>query len=80
MNCEICKIKSHHKHHIISKSKGGSNRKNNLVHLCSNCHYMVHRGEIIIEGWFMTTEGIKLIWHKKGNESFTNSSPDVYIF
>ncbi len=27
-----------HNHHIISKSKGGSNKKYNLVMLCPNCH------------------------------------------
>ena len=80
MNCAICKInKAHHKHHIISRSKGGKNDKWNLIELCPNCHYSVHLGDIIIEGKFMTTNGLELVWHKKGAETITGSTPDVYL-
>lgn len=79
MKCEICKNTAHHRHHIISKSKGGNNKKNNLVHLCASCHVEVHKGNLVIEGWFMTTNGLQLIWHKKEETSITGVSPDVYL-
>ncbi|NCO32085.1 HNH endonuclease, partial [bacterium] len=70
MKCQICKINDYqNKHHIISKSKGGKNGKNNICYLCSNCHFNVHKNNIIIEGFFLTTEGYQLIFHKKNEES-----------
>ena len=80
MICSICKNKAYHKHHIISKSKGGSNDKWNLVEVCANCHMEIHLGNIILEGKFMTTNGLELIWHKKYEETITGYSPDVYLF
>ena len=79
MICSICSGKAHHKHHIISKSKCGTNDKFNLTELCSNCHYEVHRGNIIIEGKFLTSSGLKTIYHRKNEESITNQEPAVYI-
>ncbi len=36
-------------HHIIPRAKGGSNRPQNLVTLCANCHRKVTLGEIEID-------------------------------
>lgn len=46
--CQICgKQKEHlHVHHIVFKSNGGSNRMDNLVTLCSECHEKIHKGEL----------------------------------
>lgn len=33
-------------HHIVFRSYGGSNRMDNLVTLCSDCHKRIHNGEI----------------------------------
>jgi 5-methylcytosine-specific restriction endonuclease McrA len=77
--CVICFRKAHHKHHIVSKSKGGSNKPYNLCNLCASCHVEVHQGNIIIEGNFQTTNGYTTLWHTKGEKSITNSSPDVYL-
>jgi hypothetical protein len=82
--CEICgeDIKFLDKHHIQSKSKGGTNKKENICFVCPLCHRKVHKGEIILEGKFMTTTGLKLIYHYKGEESITglDKFPDVYIY
>lgn len=47
--CRICgfdKLGWTHLHHIIPKSKGGTDYKSNLIALCPNCHYLVHAGKL----------------------------------
>ena len=48
--CQHCKGKSKDKklevHHIVYKSKGGSNKQDNLIALCSICHKKVHNNTI----------------------------------
>ena len=83
--CEICTLDfpSCDTHHIISKSKGGTNDVWNKTSLCPNCHRLVHTpGEIIIEGKFLTTnEGYKLIWRKGDDESITQvKDPEVFKY
>jgi len=39
-----------HVHHIIFKSKGGTNSPENLITLCENCHKKLHMGEFVITG------------------------------
>lgn len=80
MICEICGQKGHHRHHIQSKSKGGTNDKWNIACLCASHHMEVHEGNIILEGKFQTTTGYQLIYHIKGEESITCREPDVYLF
>ena len=36
-------------HHIIQRSKGGSEKLSNLITLCPNCHRLVHDGIIKIK-------------------------------
>ena len=83
MKCEIChgKFKSIDKHHITSRSYGGSNLKSNLANLCCNCHRKVHTGEIIIEGKFPSTgeNGLTLI-HRKYNEPSIMNLPLPKVF
>ena len=59
MNCEICNKKTKHLeiHHIIPKSRGGSDDSGNLKRICSVCHGLAHnvsfsndRGGLIKEG------------------------------
>ena len=80
--CEICgNNEILEKHHIISKSLGGKNTKDNLCNICSNCHTKIHYSQIIIEGRFLTTSGYVLLWHKKNSLSITNMEDDrVYLF
>lgn len=49
-------------HHIVPQCTGerGMNRMNNLVGLCEACHLSVHRGETVIKGWRMSSEGVFL--------------------
>jgi hypothetical protein len=82
MKCEIedCSNIARHSHHIISKSKGGKNTKENLCNICPVCHDDIHRDLLVIEGKFMTTDGLKIISHRKNQESITNVDlPEVYL-
>ena len=40
--CAHCDNKGSHWHHIIPKSRGGSDAKENLVFLCLSCHSLAH--------------------------------------
>ena len=46
--CQICGKKDVRLevHHIVFRSYGGSNRMNNLITLCSDCHKKIHNGEV----------------------------------
>ena len=81
MICEICNFKGIlEKHHINSKCYGGTNHKSNIAILCPNCHNMVHRGEIILEGKYQTSIGTKLIYHLKNDNFILNPNPPkVYL-
>ena len=68
-------------HHIHSLSKGGEDKSYNKCRVCPNCHRKVHMGEIIIEGRFQTTEGNKIIYRNKGEESITGfKDPPVWLY
>jgi hypothetical protein len=59
--CECCgydKTKILHIHHIIEKSKGGSDNPDNLLILCPNCHTNLHKEFLKIE----TNEKISFVW------------------
>ena len=79
--CEICGLETPlQEHHIRGRDIENANKQFNLVALCPTCHDRVHCGLIIIEGWFMTTSGNKLIYHQKGENSITGNkiSPPKY--
>lgn len=46
-SCQKCKTKKSklHVHHIIFKSKNGTNSPENLITLCEGCHNDLHRGD-----------------------------------
>ena len=81
-SCEVCwnEEVTLDKHHIVSKSCSGTNEKHNIAHLCPNCHRLVHTGDIVLEGIFLTSEGYMLIWHNRNEASITGASPEVYNF
>jgi len=85
MRCEICEKETINikKHHIQSKSLGGSDKPYNIAQLCSECHDNVHNGLIIIEGHFTALNRDKpiiLIWRYFYEKSFTGlSDPEVWL-
>lgn len=50
--CQKCKTTKGelHVHHIIFRSKGGSDTPDNLITLCESCHEKLHKGEFEIKG------------------------------
>lgn len=77
--CEICNAKTILiQHHIRGHDITNANHKNNLANICPNCHIRIHSGEIIIEDRLYTTNGYKLIWHLKGENSLTNNDADPW--
>ena len=66
--CAICNEIVEDVHHIAPKSKAKSgfiehfksNHKYNLIPLCKRHHDMVHSGKLIINGFVMTSDGLKL--------------------
>jgi hypothetical protein len=78
--CPICQ--GRHilvEHHIAGRKISNPNHPSNLLYCCSNCHREIHEGLIIVEGWFMTTDGKELIWHQAEKESITGTAPKTHI-
>jgi hypothetical protein len=78
--CPICEEqKILQEHHIRGRNIPNENHPSNLAYICANCHVECHEDMIVIEGWFMTTSGRELFWHKKGDEGFTGEVARPYI-
>ena len=63
-NCDICNKKEFLEiHHISGRNIANPNQPSNLCCICSNCHYKVHLGVLLIEQWVNSTSGKMLLWH-----------------
>ena len=63
--CLVCGATGRATHHIDEQAKADpsvKNRKYNLVPVCQQCHDEHHAGVINIEGFKMTSDGLKLMW------------------
>lgn len=70
--CQVCKQKGEilNTHHLIYRSYGGSNRVDNLVTVCTDCHtHENHQSGNVLWKWM--TEGKRLPQYKEG--PFMNS-------
>ena len=78
--CDICGTEAPlQEHHIEGRKIFSPNHPSNLCNACGTCHDKIHLDMIIIEGWFQSTEGKELLWHWKGEESFTGEEKETYI-
>lgn len=70
--CKLCKTgRAAEVHHIAHQQKADKNghidkrfHKNalhNLVHLCETCHDSVHAGQITIDGYVQTSDGVEIL-------------------
>jgi hypothetical protein len=79
--CAICGTPAHlHQHHIAGREIPNANHPSNIADICPNCHHAIHFGKLIIEGWVVTTDGPILMYHKKGEESFTGNDATPPLF
>ena len=49
--CQLCNMKNTklEVHHIIYRSKGGTDDENNLITLCSSCHNKIHSENMVLD-------------------------------
>ena len=68
--CTLCGNKADHVHHIKFQKEADKegfigpihkNSKANLAPVCQECHHKIHSGEINLEGYKLTNQGIKLL-------------------
>lgn len=80
--CEIttCDRTFQHKHHIISKCFKGTNKDYNIAYLCASHHVDVHKGIVILEGKFLTSTGIQLIYHYNSETSITGMEQQDKVY
>ena len=79
--CEICKEQNFLvQHHIQGRDVKNPNKHYNLANICNNCHFKVHRGDIIIEKRVMTTMGEVLLWHFHTDPSITGEDSHPHTF
>ena len=60
--CQVCKKKNKilNTHHIVYRSKGGTNRADNLITVCTDCHTSEnHKPNGILHGWMMKKKKVK---------------------
>ena len=67
------------KHHINGREIRNWDSSWNIVYVSPNVHRLIHEGEIILEGWFSTSHGRDLLWHKKGETAITETVSNPYI-
>jgi len=72
--CALCDANVEDIHHINQQNRADTNghiehfhknHKYNLIPLCKKHHKLVHEGKIIISGFVMTSEGLKLHYEEK---------------
>lgn len=80
MPCEICgELHYLEDHHIHGRNIFQFDAKWNRCNVCSNCHTKIHKGDIIIEGWFSTNDGLTLLWHTDSEDSFTGTDAKPHL-
>lgn len=60
--CQVCKKKNKilNTHHIVYKSKGGTDRADNLITVCSDCHTAEnHKRGGVLYGWMIKGKKVK---------------------
>ena len=78
-NCNVCGDKAEDVHHIKFQCTADLNNmidhieknvKSNLVPLCKCCHDKVHNKDLLINGYVMTSNGIKLDFKYLSKEDY----------
>jgi hypothetical protein len=73
--CDICGIQFYlDEHHIRGRKIPNPNNPSNLCNICPNCHRSIHMGDIVLEGWLMTSSGYELLYHDNGEEPISEDA------
>ena len=56
-------------HRILPEKQGGKYKKPNSVACCVCCHRKIHAGQIIIDGYYLSSAGTVLHYYE-GNKEF----------
>lgn len=67
------------RHHINGRNVQNADGDWNIVYVSPNTHRLIHEGEVILEGWFQSTSGRILLWHKKNEPSITGRDTHPHI-
>jgi hypothetical protein len=82
--CAVCPVCRNKKmlveHHIHGRDFPEKNRRWNRCWVCASCHDEIHAGKVILEGYISTTEGMKLGWHKLGDEPLSLKGSNTHIY
>lgn len=79
--CEVCG-ETHRlvRHHLRGRDILNWDSDWNACWICDCCHTKAHYADIIIEGWFQTTEGRELIWRLPHEPSITGQECKPPLF
>jgi len=47
MECCNCGAPAEHRHHIVPRSMGGSDKPSNLAPVCASCHGLIHDSRMV---------------------------------
>lgn len=86
--CNICGKDTEEIHHIRQQKdadcygyiNGGHvhmNKQHNLVNVCAKCHDEIHAGNIKVNGYIQTSDGVQLAWEHKDNHLDANAKRQV---
>lgn len=81
-NCKLCNIKSEYleNHHIIPKSRNGSDSINNIIRICSKCHGLIHDVSFVNERGGLLKDGIiKSKQSNKTDEIWLEKNKHLYM-
>lgn len=84
--CSICGKDTDEIHHIQQQKDADANgfingthvhmnKQHNLVNVCAKCHDEIHAGNIKVNGYIQTSDGVQLVWerqHKLSDDHHTN--------
>jgi hypothetical protein len=72
--CRFCPCNDYaalHVHRIISGEDDGRYTEDNSVAVCANCHSFVHDGQILIDRYYLCTNGRRMLRiYRNGIEEF----------
>ena len=73
-HCQICGKKSKLITYYIDEDYAECIAVLNSCELCEKCYDDADSGMIIVEGWTMTAQGLKLVYDKDADTFFSSSS------